>query len=62
MAEKSSAWRWLGAAFSIKKKGITAMWKYIVKRLLWMIPVLLGISIVIFTIMYFCPEIRQQPF
>ena len=31
------------------------MWKYIVKRLLWMIPVLLGISIVIFTIMYFCP-------
>ena len=31
------------------------MWKYIIKRLLWMIPVLLGISIVIFTIMYFCP-------
>ena len=31
------------------------MWKYIVKRLLWMIPVLLGISVVIFTIMYFCP-------
>lgn len=31
------------------------MWKYVVKRLLWMIPVLLGISIVIFTIMYFCP-------
>ena len=31
------------------------MWKYIVKRLLWMIPVLLGIAVVIFTIMYFCP-------
>lgn len=31
------------------------MWKYTVKRILWMIPVLLGISIVIFTIMYFCP-------
>lgn len=31
------------------------MWKYIVKRLLWMIPVLLGISVVIFTIMYFGP-------
>lgn len=31
------------------------MWKYVVKRLLWMIPVLLGIAIVIFTIMYFCP-------
>lgn len=29
------------------------MWKYTVKRILWMIPVLLGISIVIFTIMYF---------
>lgn len=31
------------------------MWKYIVKRLLWMIPVLLGIAVVIFTIMYLCP-------
>lgn len=31
------------------------MWKYIVKRLLWMIPVLLGIAVVIFTVMYFCP-------
>lgn len=31
------------------------MWKYIVKRLLLMIPVLLGIAVVIFTIMYFCP-------
>lgn len=31
------------------------MWKYVVKRLLWMIPVLLGIAVVIFTIMYFCP-------
>ncbi len=31
------------------------MWKYIVKRLFWMLPVLLGIAVVIFTIMYFCP-------
>ena len=31
------------------------MWKYVIKRLLWMIPVLLGIAVVIFTIMYFCP-------
>lgn len=38
------------------------MWKYTVKRILWMIPVLLGISIVIFTIMYFCPGDRQLPF
>ena len=31
------------------------MWKYIVKRLLSMIPVVLGVSILIFTIMYFVP-------
>jgi ABC-type dipeptide/oligopeptide/nickel transport system permease component len=28
---------------------------YILKRLLWMIPVVLGVAILIFTIMYFCP-------
>lgn len=31
------------------------MSKYILKRLLWMIPVLLGVAIVIFSIMYFVP-------
>lgn len=31
------------------------MGRYIVKRLLWMIPVILGVAILIFTIMYFTP-------
>lgn len=31
------------------------MIRYILKRLLWMIPVMLGIAILIFTIMYICP-------
>lgn len=31
------------------------MGKYIIKRLLWMIPVILGVAILIFTIMYFTP-------
>ena len=31
------------------------MIRYVVKRLLWMIPVMLGIAILIFTIMYICP-------
>ena len=31
------------------------MWKYIVKRLLLMIPILFGVSFLIFTIMYFSP-------
>ena len=31
------------------------MAKYIVKRVLWLIPVILGVSILIFTIMYFVP-------
>ena len=31
------------------------MGKYIVKRLLWMIPVVLGVAVLIFTIMYFTP-------
>lgn len=31
------------------------MWKYVVKRLLLMIPVILGVSVLIFTIMYFVP-------
>ena len=31
------------------------MIRYVVKRLLWMIPVMLGIAILIFSIMYICP-------
>ena len=31
------------------------MGRYILKRLLWMIPVMLGIAILIFSIMYICP-------
>ncbi len=31
------------------------MWKYILKRVLWMIPVLLGVSVFIFTLLYFVP-------
>ena len=31
------------------------MIRYIGKRLLWMIPVMLGIAILIFSIMYICP-------
>lgn len=32
-----------------------AMLKYIIKRLLWIIPVLFGVAIVVFTILYFSP-------
>ena len=31
------------------------MLKYIIKRLLWIIPVLFGVAIVVFTILYFSP-------
>lgn len=31
------------------------MWRYIVKRLLWMIVILIGVAFVIFTILYFAP-------
>lgn len=31
------------------------MWKYVVKRLLWMIVVVVGVAFVIFTILYFTP-------
>ena len=31
------------------------MWKYVIKRLLWLIPIVLGVAILIFTIMYFTP-------
>ena len=31
------------------------MGKYILKRILWMIPVLLGVTLIIFTVLYFIP-------
>lgn len=31
------------------------MGKYIIKRLLWMIPIVLGVTILVFTLMTFCP-------
>ena len=31
------------------------MGRYILRRLIWMIPVILGVTILIFTIMYFIP-------
>lgn len=31
------------------------MWKYIVKRVLWLIPIILAVAITIFSIMYFVP-------
>lgn len=42
-------------AVHIQKVGVKGMVKYIFKRILWMIPVLLGVAILIFTIMYFVP-------
>ena len=32
------------------------MGKYVLKRLLWMIPISLGVAILVFTLMTFCPE------
>ena len=31
------------------------MWKYVLKRLLWMIAIVIGVAFVIFTILYFTP-------
>lgn len=31
------------------------MYRYILKRLLWMIPIILGVAVLVFTLMYFCP-------
>jgi peptide/nickel transport system permease protein len=31
------------------------MLRYIIKRILWMIPIVLGVAIIVFTLMYFCP-------
>ena len=31
------------------------MGRYIIKRILWMIPVLLGVSFLVFSLMYFTP-------
>ena len=37
------------------KDKVVCMWRYVVKRLLWMIPIILGVTILIFTIMYVVP-------
>ena len=31
------------------------MLKYILKRILWLIPVLLGVTVIVFTLLYFAP-------
>ena len=31
------------------------MWKYVLKRLLWMVAIVIGVAFVIFTILYFTP-------
>ena len=31
------------------------MFQYIIKRILWLIPILLGVSFIVFTIMYLSP-------
>lgn len=31
------------------------MLRYILKRIIWMIPIILGVAVLVFTIMYFCP-------
>ena len=36
------------------------MGKYIVKRLLWMIPIVLGVAVLVFTLMLFCPGNRPR--
>ena len=36
-------------------KGVIKMIKYILKRILWLIPILIGVSFVVFTIMYLAP-------
>jgi ABC-type dipeptide/oligopeptide/nickel transport system permease component len=37
------------------EREVSAMGRYILKRLLWMIPVVLGVTILVFTVMYFIP-------
>lgn len=36
------------------------MLKYVLKRLLWMIPIVLGVAILVFTMMIFCPGSPEQ--
>lgn len=36
------------------------MGRYVLKRLLWMIPIILGVAILVFTLMYFCPGEPEQ--
>ena len=31
------------------------MLKYVIKRILWLIPVIMGVSLIVFTLMYFAP-------
>lgn len=39
----------------LKEKGCDSLLRYLIKRILWLIPVILGVAIVIFSIMYFVP-------
>ena len=36
------------------------MGKYVLKRLLWMIPIIFGVAVLVFTLMYFCPGRPEQ--
>jgi peptide/nickel transport system permease protein len=38
-----------------KRRSKWSMWKYVVKRLLWMLVTIVGVAFVIFTILYFTP-------
>ena len=36
------------------------MGRYVLKRLLWMIPIIFGVAVLVFTLMYFCPGSPEQ--
>ncbi len=36
------------------------MFRYIINRLLWMIPIILGVTVLVFTLMYFCPGSPEE--
>ncbi|HWS29021.1 MAG TPA: ABC transporter permease [Clostridia bacterium] len=38
-----------------RKRGLIELLSYIAKRILWIVPVLIGVTIVVFTILYFAP-------
>ena len=49
------------ACRSIKGKGTKHMWKYVLKRLLLTIPILLAVIFIVFTLLYFAPgDITMQ--